>query len=121
MADLCIRSLGLQWVLPQGWCQTTFQPAWSWMNDQIFGMSVVAQHCLESRRDILTSDRVDDNARVLFHLLNCGLLDQEVMDRPRDGATRVMRYSTAMGEQLWRLINGNITQVGGLEAYSFDE
>ena len=43
------------------------------------------------------------------------------MDGPRDGATRVMRYSTVMGEQLWRLINGNIAQVGGLEAYSFDE
>ena len=62
-------------------------------------MSIVAQHRLESRREILTSDRVDDNARVLFHLLNCGLLDQEIMDRPRDGATRVMRYSTAMGER----------------------
>ena len=43
------------------------------------------------------------------------------MDRLRDGATRVMRYSTAMGEQLWRLIDGNIAQVGWLEAYSFDE
>ena len=43
------------------------------------------------------------------------------MDRPRDGATRAMRYSAAMGEQLWRLIDGNIGQVGGLEAYSFDE
>ena len=83
------------------------------LDDQIFGMSVVAQHCLESRREILTSDRVDDDARVLFRLLNCGLLDQEVMDRPRDGATRVMRYSAAMGEWLWRLIDGNIAQVGG--------
>ena len=83
------------------------------LDDQIFGMSVVAQHHLESRREILTLDRVEDNARVLFHLLNCGLLDQEVMNRPRDGATRAMRYSTAMGEQLWRLIDGNITQVGG--------
>ena len=85
------------------------------LDDQIFGMSVVAQRHLESRREILTSDRVADNARVLFHLLNHCLLDQEVMDRPRDGATRAMRYSTAMGEQLWRLINGNITQVGGIQ------
>ena len=86
------------------------------LDDQIFGMSVVVQHRLELRRDILTSDRV-----VLFHLLNQGLLDQEVMDRLRDGATRAMRYSAAMGERLWRLIDGNIAQVGGLEAYSFDE
>ena len=66
------------------------------LDDQIFSMSVVAQHCLESRREILTSDRVKDDARVLFHLLNHGLLDQEVMDRPRDGATRAMRYSAAI-------------------------
>ena len=91
------------------------------LDDQILGMSVVAQHRLELRREILTSDRVKDDARVLFHLLNCGLLDQEVMDRLRDGATRAMRNSTAMGERLCRLIDGNIAQVGGLEAYSFDE
>ena len=84
------------------------------LDDQIFDMSVVAQHRLELRRDILTLDRVDDDAKVLFHLLNCGLLDQEVMDRLRDGATRVMRYSAAMGERLWRLINGNIAQVRGI-------
>ena len=91
------------------------------LDDQIFSMSIIAQHHLELRREILTSDRVKDNTRVLFHLLNRGLLDQEVMDRPRDGDTRAMRYSAAMGEWLWRLINGNIAQVGGLEAYSFDE
>ena len=43
------------------------------------------------------------------------------MDRPRDGATRAVRYSAAMGEQLWRLIDGNIAQAGGLGAYFFDE
>ena len=91
------------------------------LDDQIFRMSVVAQHSLEVRREILTAEGVDNDARVLFHLLNRGLLDQEVMDRPRDGATRAMRYSTAMGERLWRLIDGNIAQVGGLEAYSFDK
>ena len=88
------------------------------LDDQIFSMSVVAQHRLESRREILTSDRVDDDARVLFHLLNCGLLDQEVMDRLRDGATRAMRYSAAMEERLWRLINGNIAQVGEIRVTS---
>ena len=91
------------------------------LDDQVFRISIIAQHQLEARRKILTADGVEDDARVLFHLLNWGLLDQEVMDRPRDGATRAMRYSTAMGERLWRLIDGNIAQVGWLEAYSFDE
>ena len=84
-------------------------------------MFVVAQHHLESRRNILTSDRVDDDARVLFQLLNCDLLDQEVMDRLRDGTTRAMRYSAAMGEQLWRLIDGNIAQVRGNPSNFFCE
>ena len=83
------------------------------LDDHIFSMSVVAQHCLEARREILTADCIDSDVRVLFHLLHRGLLDQEVMDRLRDGAARAMRYSTAMGEQLWRLIEGNIAQVGG--------
>ena len=84
------------------------------LDDQIFGTSVVAQHCLEARREILTAEGVDNDTRVLFHLFKWGLLDQEVMDRPRDGATRAMRHSAAMGERLWRLIDGNIAQVGGI-------
>ena len=91
------------------------------LDDQIFGMSIIAQHHLEVRREILTAEGVDDDVQVLFHLLNQGLLDQEVMDRPRDGATRAMRYSAAMGERLWRLIDANIAQVGWFGAYSFDE
>ena len=91
------------------------------LDDQVFSLSVVAQHRLEARREIFTADGVDDDTRVLFHLLNWSSLDQEIMDRLKDSATRAMRYSAAMGEQLWRLINGNIVQVGGLEAYSFDE
>ena len=88
------------------------------LDDQIFSMSVIAQHCLKARREILTAEGVDNDTRVLFHLLDQGLLDQEVMDRLRDGATRVMRYSAAMGERLWRSINGNITQVGGIQVTS---
>ena len=84
------------------------------LDDQVFGMSIITQHQLEARREIFTADGVEGDARVLFHFLNQGLLDQEVIDRPRDGATRAMRYSTAMGEQLWRLTDGNIAQVGVL-------
>ena len=54
------------------------------LDDQVFGMSIVAEHCLEARREILTAEGVKNDVRVLFHLLNQGLLDQEVMDRPRD-------------------------------------
>ena len=40
------------------------------LDDQIFSMSVIAQHCLEARREILTADGVNNDVRVLFHLLN---------------------------------------------------
>ena len=78
------------------------------LDDQVFGLSIVAQHRLEVRREILTADGVDEDTKFLFHLLNQGLLDQKIMDRLQDSATRVMRYSAAMGEWLWRLIDGNI-------------
>ena len=91
------------------------------LDDQIFGMFIVTQHHLEARREIITAEGVDNDVRVLFHLLNWGLLDQEVMDRLRDGTTRAMRYSAAMGEWLWRLIDGNIAQVGGNPSNFFVE
>ena len=47
------------------------------------------------------------------------LLDPGVMDSLRDGATRAMRYSTAMGEQLWRLIDGWKHHSGGREVISW--
>ena len=40
------------------------------LDDQIFSMSVIAQHCLEARRGILTVEGVNNDMRVLFHLLN---------------------------------------------------
>ena len=40
------------------------------LDDQIFGMSVIAQHCLEARREILAAEGVDADTRVLFYLLN---------------------------------------------------
>ena len=35
------------------------------LDDQVFGMSVVAQHQLEVRREILTADGVEDDTRVV--------------------------------------------------------
>ena len=47
----------------------------------VFSLSIIAQHCLELSQEILTADGVNEDTRVLFYLLNWGLLDQEVMDR----------------------------------------
>ena len=40
------------------------------LDNQIFGLSIVAQHHLEARREILTADGVDEDTRVLFHIMN---------------------------------------------------
>ena len=56
--------------------------------------TVVAQHQLEVRREILTADGVNDDTRVLFHLLNQGLLDKEVMDRPCQADMTFYRVDT---------------------------
>ena len=45
-------------------------PTSMFLDDQVFGLSVVAQHQLKTRREILTADGVDDDTKVLFHLLN---------------------------------------------------
>ena len=37
------------------------------LDDQVFGMSVVAQHQLEVRREILTADGVEDDTRVVMN------------------------------------------------------
>ena len=62
------------------------------LDDQLFGLTIVASHCLEARRGVLTAEGVEEDSQVLFHFLNQGLWDQEVMDGPQDGATRAMRY-----------------------------
>ena len=77
------------------------------LDDQLFGMSVLASHRLELQREYLT----DENNRFMFDILNRGLWDQDVMDSPSDVASRGIQYSAVMGEQLWRLISGNSLQV----------
>ena len=54
----------------------------------------------------------DEDHQILFNILNQGLWDQDVMDAPSDATTQGIHYSAVMGEQLWRLINRNVLQVG---------
>lgn len=81
-------------------------------DDQIFGLCIMASGCLEFRREVNTSENVDPDTWVLFHLLNRGIWDQEIMDSLQDPATRAVRFSAVMGEQLWRMIDGHTAQVG---------
>ena len=40
------------------------------LDDNVFSLPIVAQHCLEARIEILTADGVDEDTKVLFHLFN---------------------------------------------------
>ena len=85
------------------------------LDDQLFGLQVLASHRLELQREYLT----EENNPFMFDILNRGLWDQDVMDSPSNAASRGIQYSAVMGEQLWRLISGNTLQVGELK-YLFD-
>ena len=85
------------------------------LDDQLFGMRILASHCLELQREYLT----EENNWFMFNILNRGLWDQDVMDSPSDATSQGIQYLAIMGEQLWRLISGNTLQVGELK-YSFD-
>ena len=85
------------------------------LDDQLFGMRILASHRLEHQRPYLT----EENNRFVFDILNQGLWDQDVMDSPSDAASRGIQYLAVMGKQLWRLISGNSLQVGEPK-YPFD-
>ena len=85
------------------------------LDDQLFGLRILASHRLEFQRVYLT----EENNRFMFDILNRGLWDQDIMDSPSDAASRGIHYLAVMGEQLWRLISGNTLQVRELK-YPFD-
>ena len=85
------------------------------LDDQLFGMRILASHRLELQREYLT----EENNQFMFNILNRGLWDQDVMDSPSNATSRGIQSSAIMGEQLWRLISGNTLQVGEPK-YLFD-
>ena len=67
-------------------------------NDQMFGLSIVASGCLGEDREKHTGPVAWPDSTVLFHLLNRGLWDQQVVDAPQEAFSRAIRYSAVMGE-----------------------
>ena len=68
-------------------------------NDQMFGLSILASGHLEEDREKHTGPVA--YSTVLFHLLNRGLWDQQLVDAPQEVSLGAVGYSTVMGEQLW--------------------
>ena len=53
-------------------------------NDQMFGLSIVAAGHLEEDREKHTGNVAWPDSTVLFHLLNRGLWDQQLVDAPQE-------------------------------------
>ena len=70
-------------------------------DDQMFGLSIVASGCLEGNREKHTGPVATPDSTVLFHLLNRGLWDQQLVDAPQEVSSRAIRSSAVMGERLW--------------------
>ena len=84
------------------------------LNDQMFGLSIVASGCLEEDREKHTGPAASPDSTVLFHLINRGLWDQQLVDAPQEASSRAIRYSAVMGEQLWGQIAMNTAHVSSL-------
>ena len=80
-------------------------------NDQMFGLSIVASGRLKEDREKHTGPVASPDSTVLFHLLNRGLWDQQLVDVPQEASSRAIRYSTVMGERLWGQIAMNTAHV----------
>ena len=80
-------------------------------DDQMFGLSIVVSGRLEGDREKHTGPVAMPDSTVLFHLLNRGLWDQQLVDAPQEASSRAIRYSAVMGEQLWGQIAMNSAHV----------
>ena len=71
---------------------------------------------LEGDREKQTGPLAPPDSTVLFHILNRGLWDQQVVDAPQEASSRAIRYSAVMGERLWSHIAMNSAHVSSLPA-----
>ena len=71
------------------------------VDDLVYHGSLVAFHKNQLDR------RADDmplNDTALYHLINIGVCDMDVVDKPWDASTHSMRYAACLGDRLWTMI-----------------
>jgi hypothetical protein len=89
-----------------------FRTPWldgAYLDDELWHQAIATDARNFDRRG---HDMTDDQ-RVLWRLINRGVIDHSDTDKRWDGSTRSMRYSAAMGDRLWRLLELETTRVGG--------
>src|SRR6267143_1562859 len=71
------------------------------LDNQLWHQAMITNRDQEIHR----AGRVDnDNSNVLWVLLNWGTIDNREIDRPWDGSVRSMRYTSAVSNRLWTLL-----------------
>lgn len=56
-------------------------------------------------------ERESSDERILYSLLQSGTVDLSDMDRPREVAQRSLRYSAALADRLWSLVEEERSKV----------
>jgi len=74
------------------------------------------QHCLRDRSEG-AQDTDDDH--ILAKLIHQGVIDHDNFNKCWDSSTRLMRYSVAVGDQLWSLLEKERAKVSKLEESQF--
>jgi hypothetical protein len=71
------------------------------MDDQLWHQAMVTMRHLDEQH---RGQPLLHHESTLFQLLQMGAVDHPLSDRPWDASTRVMRYSSAVGDCLWELL-----------------
>ena len=69
-------------------------------DDQMFGLSIVASGRLEEDREKHTGSVASPDSTILFHLLNRGLWDQQLVDAPQEPLDTLQSWENDYGGRL---------------------
>ena len=72
------------------------------MDDLVYLGSLVTFH--KNQLDC-RADNVPLNDTAMYHLINVGVRDMDVTDKPWDASTRSMHYVARLGDCLWTMIS----------------
>ena len=71
-------------------------------DDQVFKGGLVAYTRNQKDRAFLA---MPHNDRTLWHLINLGVKDMPLTDKPWDASTRSMRFVTSLADRLWVMLD----------------
>ena len=77
------------------------------LDDQLWHQALVMDCVLES----LHGSEQGPNDTMMWTLLQCGIIDASVVDKPWNGSMQSMRYSAVLAGCLWGLLAGERTRV----------